>query len=573
MATATKDPEETPTVPTDSKTMGDSALVVERPGSLRFWTLFLSLGLALGLSPLELTSVSTLLPTVVNDLHGANFIWVSAAYSLASTAIVPMSGNLAIAFGRRPCTLLAIFLFGLGSVLCGTAHNMPWLIAGRGGLRVLSLKPLKHSETALQGMGGGGVVSFTNIIVSDLVPLKDRGLIGGVLNFIWAAFAAVGPVVGGALANAGQWRWLFYLNIFVCGLAFALVYALINVDPPPTSPLKDRFRLLDWPGMLLIVASSTSIIIALTWSGVQYAWASSHVLVPLTVGFFGFVVFTLYENKYATNPITPFSLFTNRTTCSGYIQTFLVHFIYLAIVYYIPTYYQPCKFASAERSGIDTLGLSIALGPSVAFGSWSVSRFKRYRPQFWVGWMLLTVSLALLSTLKADSNLSLSIGFSVLSSLGAGVITAITTFPVLAQVPPSKAPFGLAFLLFLRLFAGVWGTSIGGAILQNQLAKKLPAEFFALFPDDTNLAYSAIPDLASVSEPTRSEIRAAFADSISVIWKVLTGLAGLGLLVSLLMKEVPMHSKVTDDAVEPNSDNDGTGTEGEEKNVGVVEIT
>lgn len=110
-------------------------------------------------------------------------------------------------------------------------------------------------------MGGGGVVSFTNIIVSDLVPLKDRGFIGAVLNLcvrqlskiyitkicsIWAAFAAVGPVVGGALANAGQWRWLFYLNPPVCGLAFVLVYILVNFDVP-TEPLKDRVRLLDWP--------------------------------------------------------------------------------------------------------------------------------------------------------------------------------------------------------------------------------------------------------------------------------------------------------------------------------------
>ncbi|KAJ6620262.1 major facilitator superfamily domain-containing protein [Mycena sp. CBHHK59/15] len=499
----------------DSRPLGDSNLAgAKRLGVVRFWTIFLALGLTLGLSPLEL------------------------------------------AFGRRPCTLLAITLFALGSALCGSARNIPWLIAGR----------------AIQGMGGGGVVSFTNIIVSDLVPLKDRGWIGAVLNFTWAAFAAVGPVVGGALTNAGQWRWLFYLNLPVCGLAFALVYTLVDFDAP-TGLFKDRVRLLDWPGMLLIIASSTSVVLALTWSGIQYTWTSSHVLVPLLVGLFGLSAFIIYEKKIAANPITPFSLFTNRTTCSGYIQTFLVHFISLTIIYYLPTYYQACKSASARQSGIDTLGLSIALGPSVAFGSWSVSKFNRYRPQFWIGWVLLTVSLALLSTIKADSAISLSIGFSVLSSIGTGVVTSITTFPILAPVPPSKAPFGLAFLLFLRLFAGVWGTSVGGAILQNQLAKRLPAEFFALFPEDSDFAYSAIPAIASIPEPTRSEIQKAFAASISVIWKVLTGLAGLGLIVSLAMEEVPMHSKVTDDVPDDdmaavNSDEKATGMQnGEEKDM------
>ncbi|KAJ6464074.1 major facilitator superfamily domain-containing protein [Mycena sanguinolenta] len=160
----------------DSTLKEDSNLADrKRPGALRFWTIFLTLGLALGLSPLELTSVSTVLPSIVNELHGANFIWISAAYSLGSTAIVPMSGNLAAAYGRKPCSLLSIALFALGSVLCAAARNIPWLIAGR----------------ALQGMGGGGVVSFTNIIVSDLVPLKDRGWIGAVLNFIWAHLSMV----------------------------------------------------------------------------------------------------------------------------------------------------------------------------------------------------------------------------------------------------------------------------------------------------------------------------------------------------------------------------------------------
>ncbi|KAJ7151678.1 Mfs1.2 [Mycena filopes] len=461
--------------------------------ALRFWTIFLALGITLGLSPLELVSNTI----VVNQLRGANFIWISAAYALASTAIVPMSGNLATAFGRKPCTLLAIALFALGSALCGTARNIPWLIAGR----------------AIQGIGGGGVVSFTNIIVSDLVPLRERGLVGAILNFTWAAFAAVGPVVGGALTSAGQWRWLYYSNLPVCGLAFALVCALVDFDAP-MGPLRETLRLLDWPGMLLIIVSSASVVLALTWSGAEYAWTSIHVLAPLLLGLAGFLLFIIYERKIATHPITPFSLFTNRTTCAGYIQTFLVHLISLAAIYYLPAYYQACKAASAKQSGIYTLGLSLSLGPSVAFGSWSVSKFNRYRPQFWIGWALLTVALGLLSTVTADSAAPLSIGFSILLSVGSGVITSITTFPILAPVPPSSAPFGLAFLLFLRSFAGVWGIAIGGAVLQNQLAKRLP-----------------------------SEIRNAFAVSIAVVWKILAGLAGLGLIVSFTMVEVPMHTK------------------------------
>lgn len=126
---------------------------------LRFWLVLLSLCLTLFLSALELTAVSTALPTIASDLHGSDFVWVGAAYALTSAAIIPMSGGIAQIFGRKPAVLIAIPLFALGSVLCGAAKNMNMLIAGR----------------SVQGLGGGLILSLSNIILSDLVSLEKRG--------------------------------------------------------------------------------------------------------------------------------------------------------------------------------------------------------------------------------------------------------------------------------------------------------------------------------------------------------------------------------------------------------------
>ena len=129
----------------------------------KFWLIFASMCTCLSLSAIELSSVSTALPTIANALHASQFTWVGSAYALASTAFLPMSGGLAQTFGRRPAILLTIGLFALGSGICGGAKSMNMLIAGR----------------AIQGLGGGGIQSLTGIILADLVTLQERGVYAG----------------------------------------------------------------------------------------------------------------------------------------------------------------------------------------------------------------------------------------------------------------------------------------------------------------------------------------------------------------------------------------------------------
>ncbi|THG95550.1 hypothetical protein EW026_g6125 [Hermanssonia centrifuga] len=160
----------------------------------------------------ELTAVSTALPTIIHDLNGDDFVWVASAYALASTALLPASGGMAEIFGRRATMLVSLVMFALGSALCGSAQNMNWLIAGR----------------TIQGAGGGGILSLSSIILSDLVALKERGLYNGMIGLTWACAASIGPVVGGALAQAGQWRWLFcsYVQTFINPVVMLAVICL-----------------------------------------------------------------------------------------------------------------------------------------------------------------------------------------------------------------------------------------------------------------------------------------------------------------------------------------------------------
>ncbi|GJJ14374.1 hypothetical protein Clacol_008638 [Clathrus columnatus] len=180
---------------------GDSvktiSLAPKHKRDYRFKYVLICLCFTLFLSALEFTAVSTALPTIVLDLKGSEFIWVTSAYGLTSVAVIPLIGGLAEMFGRKPTTLLVILCFAVGSAVCGGAQNMTMLITGR----------------AIQGLGGGAIVVITNIILADMIPLDERGGYGGLFSLTWCLAAALGALIGGVLTQTGQWRWLFCKTI------------------------------------------------------------------------------------------------------------------------------------------------------------------------------------------------------------------------------------------------------------------------------------------------------------------------------------------------------------------------
>ncbi|KAF8839383.1 MFS general substrate transporter [Paxillus ammoniavirescens] len=496
---------------------------------IRFWLIFASMCTCLFLSALELSSVATALPTIADDLQASQFVWVGSAYALSSTAFLPMSGGLAQSFGRRPAVLLSIALFALGSGLCGGASTMGMLIAGR----------------TIQGLGGGGVQSLTGIILSDLVTLQERGTYAGLFGLTWSIAAVVGPVVGGSLASRGQWRWLFYLNLPIAFVAGVSVLLLLDLPTPPGT-FREKFMRMDWIGNFLVISSTVAYTIGLTWGGITAPWGSVTVLVPLILGTVGLVVFIAYEATVAKYPLVPFSLMTNRTSASGYIQTFCMSLVTLSTIYFFPVYFQGCKGLSPVLSGVYGLGAS-SLAPAAIASGIAVKISGRYRLLIWAGWAMLIVSLGLMTTLRATDSIGTSVGYTVLMGAGIGVLYTTTMYPIQAPLPVTQNAPALAFMWFLRSFAGVWGVTIGSTVLQNELAEQLPASYLASVPQGTAIVYALIPQINSLPAQTRTEVEAAFASSLDVLWRVLTCIAGAGFVVSLVMKGVALNNTLDED--------------------------
>ncbi|KAI0636248.1 iron permease [Trametes polyzona] len=507
-----------------------SAPPSKSPKGSVFWLSFTAVVVCNFLSALDVTAVSTALPTITADLNGGDkFVWVGSAYGLAAAAILPFTGRLADVMGRRPIMLTCVAFFFLGSALSGSAQNMNWLIAAR----------------TIQGIGGGGIINLASIITSDLIPLAERGTYQGFLVMTWGFAAAMGPIVGGSFAEKATWRWLFYLNLPLSGIAFILVAIFLRVRTPGGS-LKDKLARIDWIGNLTIIAGTTLALVALTWGGIQYPWSSAHVLAPLIIGGVFLVLFFLYEMLVPREPTLPFDVLANWTSFSGYLSTFFHGIVSIATIYYLPVYFQACMAASPIRSSVNVFATALVMAPSAIVCGVIVKKTNRYVPANYVGWVLIMIGFGLLSLLKADSRTAAWAGYQVITAVGVGIIWASTVFPILAPVPVTRFASALAFYNFCRTFSQTWGVTISASILQNELRKRLPAAFVAQFPEGVEIAYAAIPVIHTLREPLQTEVRVAFAESMSVVWKAMIGFSGAGFLTLFLLREIPMQ-KHTDE--------------------------
>ncbi|KAF8314215.1 MFS general substrate transporter [Clavulina sp. PMI_390] len=402
---------------------------------LEFWLVFLGTSVAVFLSALELTSVGTALPTIVEDLDGAGFIWIGSAYSLASSALMPASGGLSNIFGRRAVMMGSIALFAVGAAVAGSARSIHILIIGR----------------AIQGAGGGSIISMSQIIIADLVTLRERGKFAGIIGAVWALASVLGPPIGGALASTGHWRWLFYLNLPLSAVAAVLVFIFLRMKTPEGSAM-EKLGKIDWIGNLLIVGSTASIILALTWGGVQYPWTSAHVVVPLVVGSIGIAVFLVYEFTLAKHPIVPIRLFGNRTTMSGYTIVFFHGVAMTLVVYYLPTYFQGAKGASAIRSGILLFPTAVVIAPIAIITGQTIERTGHYRTQHYIGAALMMVGYGTMSILTAKSTIAMAEGLQIVGAIGFGMLYVGPNFAILAPLAVEDNAHALALMAYIRTF-------------------------------------------------------------------------------------------------------------------------
>ncbi|KAH9962019.1 iron permease [Lactifluus volemus] len=458
----------------------------------KFWCIIFSLTISVLLTAVEFTAIGAALPTIVRELKGEQFIWVGSAYTLGSTALVPLCGGLA------------------------------------------------------QGLGAGAITSLVQIIFSDLLTLRERGTFNGLIAVSWAIGGGVGPVIGGSLAQQGQWRWIFYLNLPICALNATLVLLFMRLKTP-LATLREKLHKMDIIGNILITGSITSLVIGLTWGGVRFPWSSVHVLAPLVVGFVGMSLFVIYELYLCAPPVVPILLRLEWTGVSGYLQIFIISMVLASLSYWYPVFFEACKERSPTEAGIDLFGLSYGISLIALVAGVVVKVTGKYVIPTYVGWALVIVGAGLLTTLQADSSMAKSIGFQLPVGGGVGIVYAVCLFPILASIPVTQTAPAMALFIFSRNFGCIWGVTVGGTILQNELKKNLPASFLAQFSEGVEIAFATIPVIPTLSSPLRDDVRDTFGDALKVVWQAVLGMSIAGFLFSLGMRQLELHTVIDED--------------------------
>lgn len=492
----------------------------------RFLAVFSGLLVAMLLSSLDQTIFSTALPTIVGELNGVEHqLWVTTAYMLTATIMMPVYGKLGDLLGRKNLFIGAISIFLVGTVVGGSAASMTALIAAR----------------AIQGLGGGGLMILSQSIIADVVPARDRGKYMGAMGAVFGLSSIIGPLLGGWFTESLSWRWAFWINVPL-GLA-AVAAAAIFLDLP-------RHRLavaIDWRGIATMAVATSAIILICAWGGHTYAWDSAQVLGLAALAVVGAIAFVAVERR-AEAPIIPLHLFASRNFNLATIAGMIIAIGMFGAISYMPTYFQMVYGYSATEAGLLLISMvSGLMGTALLTGNLA-SRTGRYKWMTIACAVVAAIGLGLLSTIEVTTSVQVLCAY--LFVLGAGIGLGMQIFILIVQnsFPDREVGAATAANNFFREIGATLGAAIVGSIFTSNLTSLLtermseagidPARSGAAISGLTPAVVNALP------EQLRTIVTSAYSEALTPVFGHLVPLVLVALVIVCFIREVPLRTSV-----------------------------
>ncbi|KZT74881.1 MFS general substrate transporter [Daedalea quercina L-15889] len=491
--------------------------------------------MALFLATTDATIVSTILPTITNQLGASSsqYTWVSVSYMLTQTAFQPLYGKVSDLVGRMAVLYTSIIVFAIGNALCGAAQNIVWLITAR----------------AVAGMGAGGIVSLVWTLTAEIVEVESQAQWSQALSVTWACSAIAGPILGGVFgedSGLSNWRWAFLFNLPVCAASSAALWCSlrgVNLGRSADVTWVSLWKTFDFLGLFLFMAASSCIVIGLNISS-DIGWTSPSTLCLIIVGLVIIIVAGVYEVRTKRDALFPSVIFTDMTIVSILVVVFLHNFAFNAGTFYLALFFQAVDGLSPLQAGIRmlpySLGSSLASMPAAwAIGYWQKRRrdFMAQRIIISAGLVLSTLGFGLMIQMSEKTGAVTRAVYVLTAGVGIGFLFHPPYQVFLRALRRKDTASGTSAFFLVRFTGATVGLTLAGAIFDTRLTQTLPPGLHA----STVLRLVRSLHLTNL----RSYTVHALSISIQAIWMVCCPCLGVALLLSLCLRNSPPSTEAS----------------------------
>jgi EmrB/QacA subfamily drug resistance transporter len=400
--------------------------------------------LAMFLSALEQTIVAPALPTIGRNLGDVDHLsWVVTAYLLSATVATPLFGKLSDIYGRRKMMLISVSVFILGSIACALAPTIWMLILAR----------------ALQGVGGGGILPLAQTVIADLLSPRERPVVQSYSSVMFMSASILGPVLGGFLTDYVNWSLIFWINLPLGAAALLMTDRALR-----RLPRNERPHRLDLLGAALMVVAAIALLLALTWGGKYYSWASPQILGLVGGSAVLWLLFALRLVR-APEPLIPLTMVREPVVATIVTAGFFSVGTIIGLSIFVPLYIELVLGQSASASG----AALIAFMGGATLGSLTagrlIARLDHYKRVPIVGLPLGIVTLIVFAIWPAELSLTEVSGLLAVGGAGLGTMYPLTTVLIQNAVPPHQLGTATGTLNFFRQLGGAIIVAVFAAIV------------------------------------------------------------------------------------------------------------
>lgn len=448
--------------PSDAKPAMPEA---EYPPMFKRALIMVALYLSIFLVTLDQNIIATAIPRITDEFHSIGDIgWYGSAYLLTMCSFQLLMGKIYKHYPAKPLFLAGVFLFEVGSAICGSAPNSVAFIIGR----------------AVAGLGSSGLFSGVMVIMFHTIPLQQRPLWQGAAGALFAVASVIGPLVGGAFTDNVTWRWCFYLNLPIGAASLLVTFFLVNLPNQklePTAPtILGKIQQLDPLGNLMFFPGIICLILALQWGGTRYSWSDARVIVLIVVCIVLVAAFTgiqVWRKEAAT---VPPRIIKQRSIAAAVFICFCNGASMLVSMYYLPIWFQAVKGASAVHSGLMLLPTILSLVVSSIGAGIVIARVGYYAPFYIASSIITPIGAGLMCTFKPSTGNGMWIGAQILFGFGAGLGIQQHLNVVQTVLGRADIAIGSAVVMFVRFL----GSAIFVPVAQNVFLKELVSKLTRL---------------------------------------------------------------------------------------------